>query len=75
MEWYLDAQSSSLYHHTECVWTRQDAMNIGRLRFEPEAHSYDEPNLSTNVEEVNERTRYTEISCEYKIKETLTTET
>jgi hypothetical protein len=75
MEWYLDAQSSSLYHHIEGVWTRYDAMNIGRLRFWPETHSCDEPNLYTHVVEVNERTQYMEISCKYKIKGTLTIET
>jgi hypothetical protein len=75
MEWYLDAQSISLYHHTEGLWTRHDAMNIVRLRFRPEAHSCDEPNLYTHVVEVNERTRYMEIFCKYKIKETLITET
>jgi hypothetical protein len=75
MKCYLDVQSSSLYHHTEGVWTRHDAMNIGRLRFLPEAHSCDEPNLYTHVVEVNERTRYMEIACKYKIKETLTTDT
>jgi hypothetical protein len=75
MEWYLDAQSSSLYHHTEGVWTRHDTMNIGRLRFRPAAHPCDEPNLYTLVVEVNERTRYMEIACKYKIKETLTNET
>jgi hypothetical protein len=75
MEWYLDAQSSSLYHHTEGSWTRHDAMNIGRLRFRPAAHSCDEPNLYAHVVEVNERTRYMEIACKYKIKETLTIET
>jgi malic enzyme len=50
-------------------------MNIDRLRFRPEAHSCDEPNLYTHVVEVNERTRYMEISCKYKIKETLIIET
>jgi hypothetical protein len=61
MEWYLDAHSSSLYHHIEGIWTRYDAMNIGRLRFRPEVHSCDEPNLYSHVVEVNERTRYIEI--------------
>jgi hypothetical protein len=75
MEWYLDAQSSSLYHHVEGVWTRHEAMNIGRLRFRPEAHSCDEPNHYSHVVEVNERTRYMGIACKCKIKETLTTET
>jgi hypothetical protein len=56
MEWYLDAQSSALYHHTEGLWTRHDAMNIGRLRFRPEAHSCDDTNLYTHVVEVNEGT-------------------
>jgi malic enzyme len=50
-------------------------MKIGRLRFWPEAHSCDEPNLYTHVVEVNERTRYMEISCKYKIKEILIIET
>jgi hypothetical protein len=56
MEWYLDAQSNALYHHMEGVWTRHDVMNIGRLRFRPEPHSCDEPNLCTYVVEVNKRT-------------------
>jgi hypothetical protein len=42
------------------VWTRHDAMNIGRLRLQRELHSYDEPNLCTYVVDVNERTRYME---------------
>jgi hypothetical protein len=66
MEWYFDAQSSALYHHIEGVWTIHDAMNIGRLRFRPEPHSCDEPNLCTHVVEVNERTRYMEIVRKYK---------
>jgi hypothetical protein len=68
MEWYLDAQSSSLYHHVEGVWTRHEAMNIGRLRFRPEAQSCDESNHYSHAVEVNERTRYMEMSCKYKIK-------
>jgi hypothetical protein len=75
MEWYIDAQSSALYNHIDGVWTRHDAMNIGRLRFRPEAHSCDDPNLYTHVLEVNERTRYMEIVRKCKIKETLTIET
>jgi hypothetical protein len=75
MEWYFDAYSSALYHHIEVVWTRHDAMNIGRLRFRPEAHSCDESNLCTHVVEVNERTRYMEIVRICKIKEILTIET
>jgi hypothetical protein len=75
MEWYLDAHSSSLYHHVEGVWTRHEEMYIGRLRFRPEAQSFDEPNHYSHVVEVNKWTRYMEISCKYKIKETLTTET
>jgi hypothetical protein len=75
MEWYLDAPSSALYHHVEGVWTRDDATNIGRLRFLPEAHSCDKPNPCTNIVEVNERTHYMEIVRKYKIKETLTIET
>jgi hypothetical protein len=74
-EWYLDAQSRSLYHHIEGVWTRHEAMHIGRLIFWPEAHSCDEPNHYSHVVEVNERTLYMEISGKYKIKETLITET
>jgi hypothetical protein len=75
MEWYLDAHSSSIYHHTEGVWTIHDAINILRLRFRSEVHSCEEPNLYTHVVEVNEWTRYMEIACKYKIKETLTTKT
>jgi hypothetical protein len=75
MEWYLYAQSNALYHHIEGVWTRHDAMNIGRLRFWPEPHSCDEPTLCAYVVEVNERTRYMEILCKYKIKESLKIET
>jgi hypothetical protein len=57
MEWYFDTQSIALYHHIEGVWTRHDAMNICRLRFRPESHSCDNPNLYTHVVEVNEQTR------------------
>jgi hypothetical protein len=53
MEWFLEAPSSTLYHHVERVWTRHDATHIGRLRFRPEAHSCDEPNPCTHVVEVN----------------------
>jgi hypothetical protein len=70
MEWYLDAQSNTLYHHIKGLWTRYDAMNIGRLRSRPEPHSCDKPNLCTYVVEVNERTRYMEIVRKYKINET-----
>jgi hypothetical protein len=76
MEWHLDAQSSSsLYHHVEGVSTRQEVMNIGRLRFRPDAQSCDEPNHYSRIVEVNEQTRYMKISCKYKIKETFTTGT
>jgi hypothetical protein len=75
MECYFDTQSSALYHHIEGVWTRHDAMNIGRFRFWPEARSCDEPNLYTHVVEVNERTRYMEIVRKCKIKDTLKIET
>jgi hypothetical protein len=75
MEWYFDAQSIALYNNIEGVWTRHDAMNIGRLIIRPEAHSCDEPNIYTHVVEVNEQTRYMEIVRKYKIKETLTIET
>jgi ribonuclease HI len=75
MEWYFDVQSSALYHHIERVWTRHDAMNIVRLRFRPDAHSCDKPNIYTHVVEVNEWTQYMEIVRKYKIKETLTIET
>jgi hypothetical protein len=51
MEWYFDAQISALFHHIEGLWTRHDAMNIGILRFRPEAHSCEEPNLYTHVNE------------------------
>jgi hypothetical protein len=60
MEWYIDAQSNALYHHIEAVWTRHDAMNIGRLIFRSEPHSCDKPNLCTYVVEVNDLTRYME---------------
>jgi hypothetical protein len=50
-------------------------MNIGRLRFWPKPHLYDEPNPCTDVVEVNERTQYMEIVRKCKIKETLTIET
>jgi hypothetical protein len=75
MEWYFDTQSSALYRHIEGVWSRHGAMNIDRLRFRPEAHSCDEPNLYTHVVEVNEGTRYIEKVRKCKIKETLTIET
>jgi hypothetical protein len=75
MEWYFYAQSSALYHNIEGIWTRHDAMNIGRLRFQREAHSCDEPNICTHVVELNERTRYMEIVRKCKIKDTLTNET
>jgi hypothetical protein len=42
-EWYLDAHICIVYHHVEWVWTRHDATNMGRLRFQVDAHSCDAP--------------------------------
>jgi hypothetical protein len=72
MERYLDAHASSLYHHIEGVWTYHKAVNIGRLRFQVEAHSCDEPIQYSHVVEVCERARYMEIAGKHKIKETQT---
>jgi hypothetical protein len=47
-----------------------DAANIGRLRFQVEAHACDTPTQCTHVVEVCECTRYMEIAHKYKIKET-----
>jgi hypothetical protein len=38
VEWYLDAHTCTLYHHVEGVWTHHDTTNIGRLRFQVDAH-------------------------------------
>jgi hypothetical protein len=43
MEWYLDAHACALYHHMEGVCTYHEADSIGRLRFQVEAHSCEEP--------------------------------
>jgi hypothetical protein len=67
MEWYLYAHTCTLYHHIEGVWTKYDAMNIGRLRFQFYAHSCDAPNQYTNVVDVCKRARYMEIVGKYKI--------
>jgi hypothetical protein len=72
MEWYLDAHACTLYHHIEGVWTYHKAENIDILRFQVEAHSYDEPLQYSHVVEVCERARYIEIVDKHKIKETKT---
>jgi hypothetical protein len=47
-----------------------DAANIGRLRFQAEAHACDIPTQYTHVVEVCERTRYMEIANKYRINKT-----
>jgi hypothetical protein len=69
MEWYLDAHTYTLYHHVEGVWTYHDATNLGRLRFQVDAHSCDAPNQYAHVVEVFERVRYMEIVDKHKINE------
>jgi hypothetical protein len=69
MEWYLDTSTCTLYYHIEGVWTFHEAANIGRLRFQVEAHACDEPNQYSHVVEVSEHARYIEIVNKYKIKE------
>jgi hypothetical protein len=44
-------------------------MNIGRLRFQVDAHSCDAPNKYSHVVEVCERARYMEIVGKHKIGE------
>jgi hypothetical protein len=65
--WYLDAHTCTLYHHVEGVWTYHDAANIGRLRFQVEAHACDAPTRCSHVVEICERTRYMEIVNKCKI--------
>jgi hypothetical protein len=47
-----------------------NAANIGRLRFQVEAHACDVPTQYTHVVEVCERMRYMEIANKYRINET-----
>jgi hypothetical protein len=72
MEWYLDAHACALYHHIEGVWNCHEAANIGRLRFQVEAHSCDEPHQYSHVVEVCGCVKYMEIVGKHKIKETQT---
>jgi hypothetical protein len=72
MEWYLDAHACTLYDHIEGVWTCHEAMNIGTLRFQVEAHYCDEKNQYAHVVKVCERAKYLEIVGKHKIKETQT---
>jgi hypothetical protein len=69
MEWYLDMSTCTIYHHIEGVWTYQDAVNVGRLMFQVEAHACDAPTQYSHVVEVCERMRYMEIDNKYKINE------
>jgi hypothetical protein len=71
-EWYIDAHACTLYHHIEGVWNYHNAANIGRLRFQVEGNSFDEPLQYSHVVEVCERARYMEIVGKQKIKETQT---
>jgi hypothetical protein len=57
MEMYLDAHTCTLYHHIEGVWTFHKAANIGRLRFQVEAHACDEPNKYSHVVELYTHTK------------------
>jgi hypothetical protein len=70
MKWYLDASTCTLYHQVEEVWTYHDVANIGRLRFQVEAHARDAPTQYSHVVEVCVRMIYMEIANKYKIKET-----
>jgi hypothetical protein len=51
MEWYLDANTCTLYDHVEGVWTTRDATHISRLRFQVDTHSCDVPNQYSPVVE------------------------
>jgi hypothetical protein len=73
MEWYLDAIFCTLYHHAEVMWTKHDSMNIGRLRFQVDAHSCDTPNQYTLAVDVCEHAKYMEIVGNHTIIETPTT--
>jgi hypothetical protein len=53
-------------------WTNHDATNIGRLRFQVDAHSYDAQNKYTLVVDVCKRARYMEIVGKHKIIEART---
>jgi hypothetical protein len=70
MEWYLDAHTCTLYHHVEGLWTHQDATDIGRIRFQVEAHSWGASNQYSHVVEVCGHVRYMEIVGNHKMSET-----
>jgi hypothetical protein len=56
-------------------WTKHDAMNIGRLRFQIDTHSCDTLNQYTHVMDVCERARYMDIVGKHTILKTQTTTT
>jgi hypothetical protein len=60
------------HYHVEGAWTKHDAMNVGRLIFQVDAHSCDQPNQYTHVVDVCECARYMEIVGKPKISETQT---
>jgi hypothetical protein len=70
MEWYLDAITCTIYHHMEGVWTKYEILNVGRLRFQVDAHSCVAPNQYTHVGSGCEWARYMEIVGKHAIRET-----
>jgi hypothetical protein len=69
-EWAGRGHAYTLYHHVEGVWTQDYDTNIGRLRFQVEAHYCDATHQYSHVVEVCERARYKEIVGKHKVNET-----
>jgi hypothetical protein len=63
-EWYLDTRAQELWHQSNDKWTRNQAQNIGRLRFATHGAEGAEPprHALAHVATVTQRHRYIEIS-------------
>jgi hypothetical protein len=61
---YLDSRAQELWHQKNNKWIRQQAQNIGRLRFITQGREGSEPLIHTltHVATVTQRHRYIEIS-------------
>jgi hypothetical protein len=60
------------HHDIKGLWTCHEAVNIGRLRFQAEAHSCDTPHQDSHVVDLCDHVRYMEIVGKHNIKKTQT---
>jgi hypothetical protein len=61
-EWNLDARKMSMYRYHEDIWTKQRAVNYGRLRFELTGAETTEPSHITHKADGTQRRQKNELN-------------